>query len=303
MPLTRRELLSAAAGAGQETFRSEANLVQVRFSVMRGRQFVTDLSAEDVVLTEDGKPRKLTLFEGPLAAWQERQAIDFRVLVDLSGSAQQFRPLTGELLSRTLLGAIRRHTTVSLYGFAYDCRRLAGPTRDSGELNAGIRRLGTEHVRQELPAASRIFESVVQVAQEKGSDQIQVHPVLVIFSDGKSSGSGRTLHEAVEASLRAGMTVYPVLLANPADRDGRDEQLIEEYAKIGEETGGRSFWPAAFTAEHLERILGHIANQVRAEYTVGYYRREQVKGVRIVRVKLKDRSKGRLYGGIRRVGM
>jgi hypothetical protein len=205
-------------------------------------------------------------------------------------------------LSRTLIETIRRRAAVSIYGFAYDCRRLAGPTRDPVEVNAGIRRLSTVDVRQELPLASRIFDSVVQVASASMTGQNQIHPVLVILSDGKNSGNRLTLHDAAEASRRAGMTVYPVLLANPADRDGRDEHLIEEYAKLGAATGGRSFWPASFTAEHLERILGHISNQVQAEYTVGYYRAAAGKGVKTVTVKLKDHKKGSLYGGIRRVG-
>lgn len=254
-------------------------------------------------MAEDGQPREIALFEGPLSAWQANQAVDFRVMVDLSGSAQQFRPLTGDLLSRTLIEAIRRRASVTLYSFAFDCRKLSGPTRDPVELNAGIRRLSTVDVRQELRAASLIFDSVVQVANETNLDQNQVHPVLVIFSDGGNSGSRMTLHDAVEAGRRVGMTVLPVQLANTADRDGRDEHLIEEYARMGEATGGRSFWPAAFTPEHLERILSHIANQVRAEYTVGYYRARADQGGRAVKVRLEDHRKGRLYAGIRQVGM
>lgn len=55
MSLSRREFTRATAvAAGQEVYRSEANLVLVRFSIMKGRNFVTDLSAEDVIVTENG---------------------------------------------------------------------------------------------------------------------------------------------------------------------------------------------------------------------------------------------------------
>ncbi len=104
MSLSRREFTRAAAvAAGQQVYRSEANLVLVRFSVMKGRNFVTDLRAEDVIVTENGLEHRISLFEGPLSTWQERQQVDFRILVDLSGTALPFRPLTGELLRRTLV--------------------------------------------------------------------------------------------------------------------------------------------------------------------------------------------------------
>ncbi len=302
MPLTRRELLLATVGQGQETFRSEANLVLVRFSAMRGRNFITDLTAEDVVVAENGQPQKIALFEGPLSAWQVNQTIDFRVMVDLSGTAMPFRPLTGELLRRTLVGTFGRRAVVSIYGFAYDCRRLAGPTQDASEIAAGLGRLETVDVRQLRRSASRIFDSVVEVAREIDADNEGTHPVLLVFSDGLNSGNHLNLDDAVKAALGTGFVVYPVLLANPGERSTREAELIEEYAKLGEQTGGRSFWPAAFTEESLSRILVHIVNEVRAEYTVGYYRGSGDRGVRTASVKLKERRKGNLKGGVRLVG-
>ena len=289
----------------QELFRSESNLVMVRFSAMRGKNFITDLKAEDVVLAEDGLPQRIALFEGPLRGWQEKQEVDFRVLVDLSGTALRFKPLTGELLGRTLIESIRRRAAVSIYAFAYDCRKLAGPTRDAAELNRGIGQLANVDVRQGLPSASRIFDSVVQVAGEVDTQAAQTHPVLVVFSDGLNDGNRKTLSDAIETALRVGMTVYPVLLANPGERDNREAELIEEYARMGPATGGRSFWPPAVTQQHLGRILEHVATQVRAEYTLGYYRSAgEGKGrVRTVSVKLKKRERGTLQGGIRRVVM
>ncbi len=306
--VSRRALLvvplQAARIVQQGVYRSEANLVQVRFSAMRGRNFVTNLKAEDVVLAEDGRPQKIGLFEGPLSAWQEKQEVDFRISVDFSGSPEHFRPLTAELLSRTLIESIRRRAAVSLYAFAYDCRKLAGPTREQRELAGGVSRLNTVDLRQEFRRASRIYDSVIQIAGEIDPAATNSHPILVVFSDGINNGK-KTANEAIEAALRAGMTVYPILLANPGGKDKRKYELIEEYAKFGPATGGRSFWPPVFTAEHIQRILEHIVIEVRAEYTVGYYRTpdEGKARARTVSVKLKERKQGRIQGGIRRVVM
>ena len=303
MTLSRREFIrSAAVAIGQQVYQSEANLVLVRFSVMKRRNFVTGLSEEDVIVTENGLEQRISLFEGPLSTWQERQQVDFRILVDLSGTTLPFRPLTGELLRRTLVGTFGQRAVVSIYGFAYDCLKLAGPTQDAGVIAAGLSRLETVDVRQLRRAASRIFDSVVQVAGEIDTGPERTHPVLLIFSDGLNSGSRNTLHTAVQSALGKAMVVYPVLLANPGERSPRESELIEEYAKLGEQTGGRSFWPAAFTEEHLSRILTHVVRQVKEEYTVGYYRGSGKSGVGTVRVKLKDRRTGDLKGGVRLVG-
>lgn len=303
---SRLDFIFAAAGlAGQDVFKSEANLVQVRFSAMRGRNFLTGLRSEDVVLAEDGRPQRIALFEGPLSEWQGKQDVDFRVMVDLSGTALRFRALTGELLSRTLIETVRRRVSVSIYGFAYDCRKLAGPTREAAELTLGIAQLASADVRQKLPSASRIFDSVVQVAGEFTAEAAQTHPVLVVFSDGLNDGNKLTLSDAIEAAMQAGVTVYPVLLASPGERDQREAELIEEYARLGPATGGRSFWPPAVTREHLARILEHVATQVRAEYTIGYYRAAgEGKGmVRTVTVKLKGKKRATIQGGVRRLVM
>lgn len=182
-----------------------------------------------------------------MSTWQEKQQVDFRILVDLSGTALPFRPLTGELLRLTLVGTFGQRVAVSIHGFAYDCLKLAGPTQDAGEIDAGLSRLETVDVRQLRRSASRIFDSVVQVAGEIDAGPKRTHPVLLIFSDGQNSGSRITLNTAVQAALGKAMVVYPVLLTNPGERSPQESELIEEYAKLGEQTSGRSFWPAAFT--------------------------------------------------------
>lgn len=250
MPGSRRDFILTAAGSLQpESFRIAANLVVVRFSVMKGRNFVAGLRAEDVVVTEDGREQRIALFEAAGSDWHEQQEIDFRILVDLSGSAKRYRVLTAELLVRALVGVFGKRAAVSLYGFAFDCQRLAGPTWDSGELNAGMTRLGTVDVQQKRRSASRIFDAVVQVAGEPSGEPAKTHPVMVIFSDGLNSGNRMALDDAVRAALSAATTVYPVLLAAPGQRDDREGALIEQYGKMGAATGGRSFWPASFTEE------------------------------------------------------
>src|SRR5580693_7148321 len=78
-------LLAAAALAQQAprepefpAFHAQSNLVILPFQISRNKHFATDLTAADVVLLEDGAPRKFSVFEGP----QEHTPVELILLFD-----------------------------------------------------------------------------------------------------------------------------------------------------------------------------------------------------------------------------
>ena len=48
------------------TFKAQSTLATVRFHVVQNDHYVTELKPEDVILLEDGAPRKFTVFENGL---------------------------------------------------------------------------------------------------------------------------------------------------------------------------------------------------------------------------------------------
>ena len=66
-------------------FRSDTTLATVAFHVVRDKHYVDDLKIEDLVLLEDGVPRKITFFEGGRGK-QRTTAVDLVLLFDVSGS-------------------------------------------------------------------------------------------------------------------------------------------------------------------------------------------------------------------------
>jgi hypothetical protein len=123
---------------------------------------------------------------------------------------------------------------------------------------------------------------------------------LIVFSDGLDTGD-RTASDALQALDAAGMTVFPVVLVPfPVPRN---LQVPRDFVELGSKTGGRAFQPPAFTPEALQRILSHVANHVRAEYTVGYYATNAAEGrkYRSVAVRLKRPDGAVLYGGVRSI--
>ena len=260
-------LLTRAVAAAQETFRVESTLILVRFSAMRGREFVTDLTAGDILLSEDRQAQKIALFEGPLSAWQERVSVDFHLLVDISGTMDPYLALTSDLLRQTLLHHRPQQTKVSIHAFAYHYAKLAGPTNTPAEIERAIRQLQTADLGQRRRSASGIYDAILELASGIVGNQF-TRSVLIVLSDGLDTGK-HTGKDASKAAKEKQLVVYPVMVV--PKHEWQSEDAMKEFTELGPATGGRALWPPAMTREALARILEHVVNQVAAEYTVGYY--------------------------------
>ena len=64
--------------------RRDSTIVLTHFHVLKNNFYVTNLRAEDVVLLEDGIPRKFTVFEN--SADKRRLPVEVTLLFDFSGS-------------------------------------------------------------------------------------------------------------------------------------------------------------------------------------------------------------------------
>lgn len=271
-------------------FRGEANLVTLRFSAMKGREFVTDLRREEIAIFEDGKEQTVRLFEVP-----EKGPLDIRVLIDVSGTVSFPNLLPPRLLYEALVDGLGGRADVTLYAFAKRCTRLAGPTREASEIAAAAARLA------KLPHdGTRIYEAVAQVAAEARQEGRSPSPVMVVFSDGIEDSETK-VETAIRAALEAGITVYPVLAGPPDERT--DRVLLSRYNELGVQTGGRGFQPPAATAAAFERILRHVANEVHFSYAAGYYATagDGRARKRTVEIRLRDKGRGTLGAASRTI--
>jgi hypothetical protein len=174
---------------------------------------------------------------------------------------------------------------------------------------------------------SPIFESAMEAARDSATGPGNVTRLLLVFSDGFAT-SNTKVETAAQYISELGIPVYPVALGHqklidrinqargqgvdsrgqprpPSDHQRRlelQEQEIEEYARLGELTGGRSFDPRELTNEALRQILQFIVGQVRFEYVAGYYPEPSSGGEKKkhkVEVRLLSTDSGKLIGGSR----
>jgi VWFA-related protein len=321
-------------------FRSETNLALVRFHVVYKKQYIANLKPEQIELLEDGKPQKITLFEGGIRKGRTTP-VELILVFDTSGSVIQEGLLDFMAFKRELLDTIP-NATISVYRFETRMRRLAVRTRNPEELRQAFAALdkrnpaGTilkleqhagEKDRKRGIGGSPIYEAVMEAARDASTGPANVTRQILIFSDGFETSTTKP-ETAAKYVQELGIPVYPVVLGhqkiveriergvrqqvgdgrtpNPPSNDLRNaeaqQQRIERFASLGEQTGGRHFDPRFFTPESLRNILQFMVGQVRNEYVAGYSPApsgSEKKKTHKLTVRLKDKEFGKLLGGTR----
>jgi VWFA-related protein len=333
-------LLAAAPLLAQETpvFRTETTLALVRFHVVSRQHYVDNIRPGDILLLEDGVPRKFTLFEGGQSA-KRIVPVEMILLFDTSGSVMSANLLNPLAFKSTLLDGLD-NVRLAVYGFSSALKRYCRPTRDFAGIRAALEALQQPHPRAEtiplqLPpkrkadpnGATWLYEAVIGAAQDASATRGAVTRMILAFSDGFPTTNSRP-EDASSVCRELGIPVYPVVLGHErlldqmksvaesaydkrgntkpsaSDRLARIEakqDIIADYARLGELTGGRSFDPPAITLDIMRQILDGMVAQVRNEYVVGFTPEASAGPPRKhkLEVRLRARDIGRILGGAR----
>jgi hypothetical protein len=136
-PLLLHAGQSGPPSSGQQTaqeppaalFRTETNLALVSFQVISGgNAFISDLSADEIELREDGIPQKIAMFEGG-RFYPHLSSVEIHLLFDCSGSVQKANALDPHVFSANLLNEFP-NVSVAVWGFSERTLvNLTAPTR------------------------------------------------------------------------------------------------------------------------------------------------------------------------------
>jgi VWFA-related protein len=303
--------------------------------VVRKDKYVADLREEDIQLLEDGVPQKITLFEGPGSDPEGKRTVpvEIALLFDVSLSVMNFNLLDGFSIKDTLLDGLGEHVSVSVYGFGARLKRFSAPTRDIEKLKAAL-----DGVYNFTHLGTRLYEAIIQTARDTSASPGNPTRLMIIFSDGLSTTKTKP-ELAASAAAALGFQLYPVILGherlvqqsrgnqrepNPRLGSGRvwgnqplpgtpqaeqraraqdKESQMGDFAAIGPMTGGRSFDPPKVNNLVIRTIFQSLVKQVQAEYVAGYSPAagKEAKRPRQVRVELRDKSMGKVFGGSRLV--
>jgi VWFA-related protein len=252
-------LLGAALAqplAQQPVFRAETDLVTLAVSATDRRgNFLTELSAEDFTVFEDGKPQTIKYFargEGGTAP-----ELHVGLLFDTSDSMGQDIQLARSAAIR-FLNTLPDAKDMTLVDFDTEVRVAKYSQQDFARV--------VERIRSRKPRGMTALYDALGLYLD-GADENQGRTILVVFTDGGDTRSAIRLSDVVTLVRASHVTVYTVgfMENQPGGRRGEHRMQLTQIAN---EAGGESFFPS--TMEQVEKAYDRILQQIRAQYHLGF---------------------------------
>jgi Ca-activated chloride channel family protein len=237
------------------TFRGHIDLVNIGATVSgKKRQFVTDLSANDFAITEDGKPQQIVAFA---SGAEPGPPLHVGVLLDVSGSQELDLPFTQTAVIK-FLGAVPDAVDMTFIDFGSTVRSARYTQEDFPRLVDRVRRLRTDGYTALYDAIAMYLD---EAAEQDG------RKVMVLYTDGGDTASRLSLNKLMKWLKASDVTLYAIgaLENQPQSVQFMQGALLSEMA---EATGGTAFFTER--VKDLDKIYEQVLGEVRAQYTLGY---------------------------------
>lgn len=281
----------------EEEIRVETNLVTMPVSVLdRNGRFVSGLRQSDFQIFENGIPQKIEYFQ------TVEQPFTVVLLIDVSPSTQ-FRIDEIQDAAIAFVNQLRPNDRVMVIAFDEAVRTLSEPTSNRARLRDAIR-------QARFGDGTSLYEAV-DYSLNRVLRSIEGRKAVVIFTDGVDTTSRRASYESsLSDAEESEALIYPIRFNTQRDgwaggggypprqsggvlggiigiilggqfppvAGGRGSagSSPQEYARgkryleeLAAKSGGRSF--EADTISDLNSAFSGIAEELRRQYTIGYY--------------------------------
>jgi Ca-activated chloride channel homolog len=237
------------------TFRTGVDLVTFGVSAVDKKgNLVADLSQDDFVVIEDGKPQTVQYFargDGETAP-----PTHLGLLLDTSGSMQQDINLARGAAIK-FLNLLPEAEDITLVDFDNEVRVTRYPQRDFARM--------VERIRKRKPDGFTALYDAIGVYLD-GADQQTGRSVLVMYTDGADSRSTMTFSNVVDLLKASQTTVYAVgLLENTGSYKNELRMRLQQMVDA---TGGQAFFPYAL--KDLDSSYEKVLAEIKAQYHLGY---------------------------------
>lgn len=257
------DLTSTAAAAPSVGYRIRqvVDEVAVFFSVTAHGRLISDLSAGDIAVRDDGKaPAKISEF-----APQSKLPLHLGLLIDTSGSLQPRFAFEKQAATRFIAGVLRNPSDLAFVGgFANDTTITQDFTADTALLRAGVDQLTINGGTAIWDAVSRACWKLAAYPEKE-----RVANVLVVLTDGEDNASRASLRQAIRDAENTGVTIYVI--------STRDYQDLHQFGKsdadkvlqeLAERAGGEAMFPGEIRT--LDETFAKLRDVIRSRYLVAY---------------------------------
>jgi Ca-activated chloride channel homolog len=242
-------------------FRAGVDLVSLNVTATDSSQrYVADLTREDFVVTENGRPQQVTFFAKtgiPLA---------LALLIDTSASMEQSLPTAQEAAS----GFVRQigpADLATIIDFNSRVQIGQGLTSDHRALEGAIRATA---VAGSTALYNAVYIALKELAKSpKDERQMPRRRAMIVLSDGDDTSSLVSFDEVLDLASRSDTAIYAIGLGSSTPtlrRKDQDGQFV--LRKLVQQTGGRAFFPQHI--RELAAVYADIREELASQYTLAY---------------------------------
>ena len=270
-------LLSPSAGQDSNSglnLRVDTTLVQIPVAVTdASNRFVLGLQKGDFRLLEDGVEQNVAHFSN------EDAPLSIGLAFDESGS-MDYKLRTSQAALAQFLKTMNADDEAFLIEFSDAAKLSVGFTTHANEIQDALKKVQPGGLTAMLDA---IHLALREMKKAKNSRK-----AIVIISDGGDNHSQYTSAEIESLVREADVQVYamgvfePSLPASLTPEEVSGPRLLSEIAT---QTGGRAF--SAALSSDLPSVAARIAVELRNQYVLGYYPKNQTRDGKYRKVEVK----------------
>jgi Ca-activated chloride channel family protein len=237
-------------------FRGGVDLVNLAATVTDKKgNLITDLTAADFEVLEDGKPQTVRYFATD--ATGETPEMHLGLLVDVSESMGEDIAFT-KTAAIKFLNRLLDAVDITVVDFDTEVRVARYSQREFAR--------AIERIRQQKATGSTALYDAIGVFLDGAGGQ-QGRKIMLLYTDGGDTRSAIRYSELLDLLRASDVTVYAIGELQHQSSSTRGAQQIT-LRQIAETTGGQAFFP--LSAKELDGMYEEVLKQIRAQYTVGY---------------------------------
>jgi Ca-activated chloride channel homolog len=263
-------LSSRIVAQEDKPLRLDVKLVNIFVNVTdKTGAIVGQLTQDDFKIFEDGRLQKIAHFER-----QSEMPLNLTLAIDTSSSTFKDRGIEQLAAKKFVHALIRSQDRMSVIQFNTYVEELSGFTNNVAQLERGL-----DHMRG--AGGTALYDAIY--LGSRGLGKREGRKVLVLVSDGGDTVKGSTYEEALEQALRNEVMIYSIIDVPIEASAGRDSGGEHAMITLAEQTGGKSFY--AYEGG-LEKAFAHVSEDLRTQYLIGYYPRNQEPGREFHRIEV-----------------
>jgi len=253
-------LVIPATRAAQQVprFTTRVDLVNLGVTVTDKKgNLVTDLTADDFDISEDGKKQTVRYFAAGDMSSGEAPAMHLGLMLDVSesmGEDMSFSKTASIKFLNTLTDAV----DITVVDFDTEIRSARYSQSEFARL--------IERIRQKKAKGFTALYDAIGTYLDGAAGQ-DGRKIMLLYTDGGDTRSSIRFHELMDLLKASDATVFSIgeLEHQSASTKNEQRMVLQQIADV---TGGQAFFPTS--VKELDSVYEKVVAQIRAQYLLGY---------------------------------